>query len=237
MDLRFLSRCLCAAMIGGILSACGTGQPADVPAEDAEVYESETDDARFLTEKYGFSEGELDGYDASAFVDDYNLRNEDYTAEEVRQLFEENRTYYQITETDKVYQILAPINEIPEKGKDLTPDSDVVKIGFYENPGSLQKYMLFDLENSKYYVDDAVPHVLSMENTAALRNICSDTPICSWKHLSIENSGNSTGSYAWKLVFLLRDGTKCIYGGWTDKDIFPAGFEQVSGIIYASVSE
>lgn len=230
---KTLLRSVCAVLTGAMLAACGSGSsPWDVTvtvkAENAD--DSRSESVQFLINRYHFKEEDLEGFDAEAFINDYKLREMDYTAEEVWEIFEDNRMYYLITETDGVFSLLAPTDEVPEKGSDLKADSDIVSIGFYENPGSLQRSVLFDLDGGIYYVDDAVPHELGGDDIASLKGICRETPVCSWKHLTTSESSGTTGSYAWKIVFLLRDGTKCVYGGWTDTDVLPKGYEQVTEI-------
>ena len=209
-------RYVCIFLTGAMLAACGSGpqreEPAEEPAEimDEEVMDSRAEAVRFLVDKYHFTEENLEGIDVEAFISDYGLRD--------------------------VFYRLFPTDEIPETGNDLDAGSDIVTIGFYENPGSLQKMILFDIDGGLYYVDDATPHRLDADSIASLKGVCRDTPVCSWDHRTVGERGGTTGSYAWKMVFLLRDGAECVYGGWTDTDVLPAGYEQVTDIFYSAVS-
>ncbi|MBE5998203.1 MAG: hypothetical protein E7239_10765 [Sarcina sp.] len=184
----------------------------------------------FMAEQYGLTAEELMGIDVERLIEDYQLDRMDYSAQEVREILEEQGDSYQLQLEDDIYALLGNINDIPASGTDLTPDADIVKIAFYENPGSLQRRMLFDLEDCLGFLDDAVPFELSAEQVGSLKQIAADAKISSWQHkYARSDEKETTGSYAWKMVFLLSDGRQCIYGGYTqDMTGLPADYNTVA---------
>lgn len=192
----------------------------------------------FMIEKYGFTAEELMGLDVEKIIEDYNLDTMDYSADEVRQIIEDEKDYYRIEPEDDIFSLIGNTGEIPA-GADLTADSDIVKIAFYENPGSLQRRMLFDLENKVYFVDDALPYEMSEEKVNILKNIAADTDLPNWQHsYKRDDEKETTGSYRWKMVFLLRDGTQCAYGGYTaDMTTLPENYSAVKEILEKAAQE
>ena len=169
-----------------------------------------------MAEKYGITAEELEGINVEILIEDYQLDKMDYSAEEVRQIIEDQGKFYWEEPQDDIYALLGDTNDIPSSGKDLTRNADIIKIAFYENPGSLQKKMIFDLEAQVCYIDNAVPFELSTDQVSALKNIASISNITSWQHRYENNNEiETTGSYAWKMVFLLSNGEQCVYGGYT----------------------
>lgn len=192
----------------------------------------------FMVENYGLTVEELAGLDVENIISDYELDKEDYTAEEVRAIIEEQKDFYRLDPAADIYSLLGDISDIPASGNDLTADADIVKIAFYENPGSLQRKMLFDLEENMYFVDDIMPRDLTADQVSTLKSIAKNTDISTWKHCyESDNEAETTGSYAWKLVFLLSDGTECVYGGYTrDMTTMPESYSSVKDIL-AGIAE
>ena len=192
----------------------------------------------FMAEKYGLTAEELMGIDVERLIEDYQLDRMDYSAQEVREILEEQGDFYQLQLEDDIYALLGNTGDIPSTGTDLTPDADIVKIAFYENPGSLQKRMLFDLEDCVGFIDDTVPFELSADQVSTLKKTAVDTEISSWQHkYEGGDEKETTGSYAWKMVFLLRDGRQCIYGGYTqDMTGLPEDYNTVVEI-FESITE
>ena len=119
---NFFLRYACIFLAGAMLAACSSGPQREEPAEGpAESMEEETMDpreeaVRFLVDKYHFTEESLEGIDVEAFISDYRLRDTEYTAEEVWEILEDNREYYLISETDSVFSLLFPTDDVPERG-------------------------------------------------------------------------------------------------------------------------
>ncbi len=189
---------------------------------------------RFMVENYHLSREDLEGLDVEALIHDYGLDEFRYTSDELRKILEENRNYYVITEENRLFSILNPTDEIPES-EDLKKDDDIIMVGFYENPGSLQRYVLFDLENKVFYIDNATPHPLSEAAVNSLKDIGKNTSVCEWEHKTNGFGSGTTGSYAWKLLFLLNDGRTCIYGGATDGGTLPEDYDDVLELLNAEL--
>lgn len=67
----------------------------------------------------------------------------------------------------------------------------------------------------------------------SLKDIGKNTSVSEWEHITNGFSGDTTGSYAWKLVFLLNDGRTCMYGGETDGSTLPNGYNEVLVLLKA----
>ena len=217
-----------------VQTAIEDSSPAAVPSQPEEEYE---DAMALLIGKYGLAAEELEGLDVDAFARDYRLFDEVYTEEELREILADMRDYYVITPQDEIFSLLGNTSDIPEDGPSMPKDAEVIKIAVYENPGTLQKRVLFDLEKGEYYVDDAVPHELTQEQAGSLKKVVKEANVPGWEHY-YERTGLqvTTASYGWKIVFLLRDGSQYVYGGYTeDMSDLPAGLE-IATYIFDSIA-
>lgn len=224
------------AVLSVFFFGCGDNN-VHVRNEGSQTMEKNAEDPheeaiKLMMENYHLDRDDLEDLDVEALIRDYGFDEIEYTAEEVYQILEDNREYYVITEESRLFSMLNPPDEIPES-EDLKKDDDITEIGFYENPGSLQRYVLFDLKDKAFYVDDVTPHPLSEAAVNSLKDIGKNTSVCEWEHITNGYGGGSTGSYAWKLVFLLKDGRKCIYGGDTDGSTLPKGYDDVLELLNA----
>lgn len=186
----------------------------------------------FMVEKYGFTVEELLGLDVEALIEDYQLDSESYTKEEIAEILEDQREYYLLDPADEIFSLLGNTDEVPERGADLPENADIVKVAMYLNPGSLQKKVLFDLEENLYYVDDGTPYILEPEDADRIKDVIKEAGVSTWEH-KYENKDEpeTTGSFGWKLVILLRDQIQCTYGGYTrDMNNLPDGFERIDEV-------
>lgn len=183
----------------------------------------------FMIEKYGFTVEELLGLDVEALIEDYHLDTEEYTKEEVAEIIGDQREYYLLDPADEAFSLLGNTNEVNANSADLPENADIAKIAIYINSGSLQKRIMFDLEDDLYYVDDGTPYVLEAEQIEIIKAGLKEAGVSTWDHY-YENSGEqeTTGSLRWKLVILLRDGTECAYGGYTkDMSTLPDNYDKL----------
>ena len=186
----------------------------------------------FMIEKYGFTVEELLGLDVEALIADYRLDSEDYTKEEIAEIIEDQREYYLLNPADEIFSILGNPDDVPAISSDLPENADIAKIAMYINSGSLQRRVLFDLEDELYYVNDGTPYVLEPEEADKLKAVLKEAGVSSWEHV-YEKDGEpeTTGSLGWKLVIVLKDQTECVYGGYTrDMSNLPDGFDQVDTV-------
>ncbi len=164
----------------------------------------------YMMETYGLTEKELEGLDLVRLIEDYQMLTLEYTPREVRTIIEEERDIYQDDGRSRIFSIL---NQNAEN--DLKIDSDICRIGFYRNEGTLIQKIVFDLQNKVCYAGDAEEKPLTEKQVAALREIPEKWQITEWEHFYGGEEQGSSGSLQWKLVFELADGTICAYGGWT----------------------
>ena len=200
-------------------------------AEDGSMNKSETEFREimeFMTEEYGFKEKELEGYDLIRLMKDYDFRNLDYTADEVREILEDQGKYYQ---NDGYTQLFYALNA--EEGGTLDRDSEITRIGFYYNEGTLIRKVIYDLESKKIYDNSAEPKEMTGEQCSALTNLASEYGIYEWDNTyDGEEESGSTGSLRWKLVFECGDGSQCVYGGYTrDMTNLPERFNEIKKLL------
>lgn len=223
--------------------SAGIGSPAVAAQQQSDTENAEGSDMaaanayqeamEFMMTKYGFSAEELVGIDLERFIADYALRTMDYSADDVREILDEEKQYYPYDASSLVFALLGDPSDVPESGNDLPQSADITEIAYYANPGSLQRKMAFFLEEGLFYVDSAEPRVLTDEDAEKLRAIPKTTSVSSWAHRYVNSTEEeeTTGSLEWKIVFLLRDGTECVYGGYTrDMTNLPEDYSAVTDV-------
>lgn len=203
----------------------------ETEAEDGSMNKSGTEFKEvmeFMTEEYGFEEKELEGYDLIRLMKDYDFRNLDYTADEVREILEDQGKYYQ---NDGYTQLFYALNA--EEGGTLDRDSEIARIGFYYNEGTLIRKVIYDLESKKIYDNSVEPKEMTEEQYSALTDLASDYGIYEWdNYYGGEEESGSTGSLRWKLVFECSDGSQCVYGGYTqDMTHLPGKFNEIKKLL------
>lgn len=184
--------------------------------------EDEMDDLTFMMTAYGFREEELLGIDLKRLIEDYGLRREAYTADEVREILELEADVYQDDGSTELFSILE------EEGGTLKEGAEICRIGYYCNQGTLIRKLVFDLENQQFYVNNTDPQPLSKEQIRTLRELPSKWGIGKWDSYYEGEEEPSTGSLKWKLVFELEDGSCGVYGGYTkDMTHLPKTYQDV----------
>ena len=88
-----MKKLLTVVLVVSVLTACNGNRGAE-SRQDISVsetrFETEEDEIRqFMLDEYGISEEELEGYDLIRLMNDYDFRNTDYLAWEVREILEE----------------------------------------------------------------------------------------------------------------------------------------------------
>ena len=226
----------------GLLVFAGCGNAGGSPAEpDTREAEGEyTDSYRkvldYMVSEYGLTMEELEGVDVEAFAEDYRLYELKYEPEEIREILKDQKEYYKKEPEKDAFSILGDTDDIPEGGPGLPNDADIMQIGYYANAGTLQRRAVFNLEEKKCYTDNMDPFDLSEEQVATLKDMPKKAGISSWEHrYEKADLPETTGSFCWKMVFILRDGTQCIYGGYTtDMTDFPDGYDVADTTIKAA---
>lgn len=181
----------------------------------------EMSDYDFLKTTYGLSDEELLGLDCIAFVKDYELRERDFSAEEVREIISDMKEFYPDDHTSAVFSIL------DKEGKTLTAGAQVRKIAYYMNKGTLVQRFVADLDEQVCYIDDAVPHELDPDRIEKLKALPDKWNLFSWDSHTEGEEVPSTGNFDWKLVFELEDGSCAVYDGYTrDSSHLPDHFTE-----------
>lgn len=183
----------------------------------------------FMINKYGFTVEELLGLDVEALVEDYQLDKDEYTKEEIVEIIEDQRDYYLLDPADEIFSLLGNTDEVDPNSADLPENADIAKIAMYLNAGSLQERFLFDFEEKLYYVNDGIPYVLEEDQIETIKTGIKEAEVSTWNHYyESSDEQETTGSFGWKLVILLRDGTECAYGGYTrDMSTLPDQFDKL----------
>ena len=226
----------CTVMAAGCSKSGSPAQPsASGEPETAAAAEQVQDAKDFLQEQFGYTDDELDGIDAEALVNDYDMRNETYTREEVDAILAEYRGVYTVTDEDKIYEILGNTDDDCSDSPDLPADAQITKAALYISSVSSQNKYLFDFEEHCYYVNDANVRFMTQNQEERLLKAFRNAHIENWPHYTdnTETEAETTGSFGFKIALQIADGTVCSYGGYTkDMTGLPNGFDG----IYATVA-
>lgn len=233
---KTLTSILCA--VGIIILAAGCGQNGSAGPQAGMGLGTTGEEGvhmsaeALLREKYQLTDDELSGIDADALVADYRMDEMDYTKEEVLEIIEDQREYYEDDPTAEIFSILGNTDEVPADSADFSETSTVTRVAYYANPGSAQKRVLFDLKNKMYYVDDGTMYYLDEYRCSQLVETLRNAGVSWWKHYYEDAAEQeTTGSFAWKLVIEQENGPTCSYGGYTkDMSTLPQGFSDVDGL-------
>ena len=223
-----------------LTAECGIGKeknPSDTgsgayitESEDASMksYETERDEIlAFMMSKYALTEEELAGYDLVKLMADFDFRNLEYTADEVREILADQGKYYVDTGYTKLFSIL----DMKEDGK-LTHDGEIIRIGFYYNEGTILRKIIYDLQEKKIYNNSVEPAEMSDPHYEKLSSLADDFGIYDWDNYYGGEEKPSTGSLRWKIVFVCADGSACAYGGYTnDMSHLPENFSDVRNVL------
>lgn len=185
-------------------------------------------DIDFMIEKYGFTEEDLENFDVSSFVGDYQLRMRNYSKEDIQRIMKKNEDVYYNDGTAWIYTLL----DLEEGGK-IQDDVNIIRIGYYRNMGSLLEKAVFDLDEKLLYLNEETVTCLTDEQTKLLKNLPSRYNIAHWKNYYEGQEEKSTGSFRWRLVFEAEDGSSYVYGGYTgDMTYIPDNFAEVDEELY-----
>ena len=226
-----MKKLLTVVLVVSVLTACNGNRGAE-SRQDISVsetrFETEEDEIRqFMLDEYGISEEELEGYDLIRLMNDYDFRNTDYLAWEVREILEEQGQYYNNPEYTKIFHILDT-----ENGGKLEKGSKVDRIGFLYNEGTEVKRLVFDLKEGNAYNDSTEAERMSGEQVQMLEDLADDYGIYGWDSYYGGVETKTTGSLGWKLVFECSDGSICTYSGYTqDMTHLPEKFSEVTNAL------
>ena len=226
--MRLTKRILCTAVILlNVAAFIGCGGTKTVEGREKETAAPEStaaqDDVHFMMSAYGLSREELQGIDVEQLISDYQLRDREYTPEEVRMILADQGDMYAEDETTVLFRILSK-----EGGPLKDGQADIVRIGFYENAGTLVERSVFDLENRVFYVDGPEPHPMSEAQAEELKQLPGRWGIPAWDVHTEGKEAPNTGNYGWKLIFELSNGEYAVYDGFTgDMSHLPEHFEEV----------
>ncbi len=224
-------------LAASLLLLCGCGEvPASAASEEASeteylegalnmngYEEKQQQELAFLMETYGLQKEELEGIDVARFVEDYRLREFDYSPEEIRELLAEQGDMYKADPADEIYWMLS------QEGGTWREGAVPVRIGFALNVGTYPMRAVFDLGGGVVYYQDAVPHTLTAEQLRTLEELPDRGSVSSWTQWTAGEEAPSTGSYAWRLVLQDETGALSVYAGYTqDMSNLPEGYAFVS---------
>lgn len=202
----------------------------DTPNTESEVNIMEKKDAAyaeilaFMMEEYGFSEEELTEYDLIRLMDDYDFRDTDYSADEVREILDDQGEYYKRTGYTELFYFLDT-----DEGGRLTVGCEINRIGFLYNEGTLIRKVVYDIKEQKIYDNSVDAMDMTDEQAQALKNLAADYNIYGWDNYYGGDESETTGSLGWKLVFECSDGSECVYGGYTqDMTHLPDRFSDIT---------
>ncbi len=175
-------------------------------------------------DKYEFTEEELEGYDISSFLHDFAFDNPEYnpSPEWARYEFECFKELYVIGGENYIYGFLGT-----KPTRQITQEDKITKIGFEENVGSgMAKRWVYDLKNKVSYFGDTTPVPMSDGEFEFYENIVGYYNIDKWDISTvIKKYEDHTGSYGYKLVFELEDGSLLAYNFYAQEmDWLPEEF-------------
>ena len=207
-----------------------TGSDASEHAHTGTSVERKKESIRmFMMTKYGLNEDELKGLDLIRLMDDYDFQDMDYTADEIREILMDQGEYYQDTGYTDIFYFLDA-----EEGNKLSRGTEIQRIGFLYNEGTLNRKIVYDLKNGKYYNDS--PNGISMTDAQVktLHALPETYGIFEWDLYYGGTEAHTTGSLGWKIVFECSDGQICSYGGYTqDMTHLPDKFEDVVRVLFS----
>lgn len=189
-------------------------------------YDNRSAELQFMMENYGFSEEELEGIDLIKFIEDFQLRTRDFSAEEVRDILKAQKDMYVDDGSTALYSILL------KDGRELREDDTVDCMGLYLNSGTMRRQMVFDFEKDVFYINGTEPYSLTQEQSDQLKELLITCRIFDWERHTEGEEEESTGSFSWKLVLKATSGEYCTYDGYTrDRSHLPDSFDDfLSGI-------
>ena len=177
----------------------------------------------YMMSSYGFDEEELKGIDIVRFAEDYKIFKFEYSKDEICKILERDGDMYIDDGSTELFSIFDY-----DEGGVLKTDTEICRIGFYRNAGTLVQRIVFDVEEKAFFADNAVPLALSDEDIKLLKEIPIKWGISEWSSYYEGKEESSTGSFRWKIVFAYMDGTVAAYGGYTgDMSNLPPNFTEV----------
>ena len=110
--MRLTKRILCTAVILlNVAAFIGCGGTKTVEGREKETAAPEStaaqDDVHFMMSAYGLSREELQGIDIEQLISDYELREREYTPEEIRMILADQGDMYAEDETTVLFRILS----------------------------------------------------------------------------------------------------------------------------------
>ncbi len=198
-----------------LLCGCGKTPPEVGVDEDylskspEEKYEELLqEDTKYLKDTFGFSASDLEGIDVTKLVRDYQIREFDYTKEEVIRIITEYGDMYSLTPEDHIYRMFNV------SGGKWHEGAKPVKIGYSESYGTAPPMQyVFDLENNVMYFMDATEHPLPQEKIDSLRSLPDACGMAEWEPWSSVEVEWTTDTYFWKIVVLDEDNNVALYAG------------------------
>lgn len=168
------------------------------------------DGAKFMIEEYGFTEEELEGYDVTAFVNEYLY---DYPTEEyARKRFERVKEYFRITD-EYLFNKYVEFATFKKNTGKISVDDKIIRIGYRTYENTYNKLYIYDLEAGLAYYGDDISVKMEDYEIENLNKLVSGYNIDAWENEFIGPNRGSTGSVGWDLSFLLEDGSVRCYTG------------------------
>ena len=185
--------------------------------------QNKKEDLDFMLSKFGIDSEELKDINVSLLINNYDLRNTQYTSDEVRNIISDNGEIYKNTSMESLYSIFSVV------GSKLKEEDKVLDIAYELNIGTLVKRVIFDMEHQVFYVNDINSHSLSDEQLVILNNIPKKYGIYNWKLKYVDTDTSSTGNYAWKFIFYTSNDNYSTYSGFSSggTEKFPVGFDDM----------
>lgn len=223
--------CITAVMIlamTGCTDTAGSNSDNTEGVNDMPAYTVDyNENLKFMMDTYGLSEEELAGLDLARLIEDYRLREEDYTADEIREIIIEEGDMYQDDGTTELYYILDT-----EAAGGLPDDAVITTVGFYLNSGTAVDRYVFDINGRKVYINGPDACAMDDSDAQALAEMAGKYGVSGWDAHTSGEEEPSTGNYAWKLVFRTEDGKCYAYDGYTqDMTHLPENYDEVRQVI------